>query len=197
MNQTNPPHNHQKSTAEDAPTPPAPAPAQSCRQRQLSLVQQPAAEGSLRSILLQHPSERLYLHPLGWTAQHLLFFCCKVIDQCYIHQPHSQNSLSQTTPLLQSALAYLRTLQRLIGIGSRNTESHHVFTCLGLEAQPGCRVRRGYVHILLAYFFFKIPANPLVRVLKLRYNQKPVCNLRLPLIARHNGKLQWAYVDST
>jgi len=48
----------------------------------------------------------------------------------------------------------------------------------------------------LLYFIFEVLAN-CVRTLVLKYNQKSVCRFRLPIIARHNGRLLWAYVDTT
>jgi len=196
------------SSCPDSPTPTSP---RSLRRRQRQsqpqpLRQQPAAEGSLRSLLLQHSSKRLYVHPFEWTALHLSLLCCNVIiDQLNIRQRPSQQCLSQTetprlpltrTPGIQDALDILQYLQWSDGIGDRNTYSTKLITLLGFRAQPDCQISPGYVNTL-AYSIFKTLAKYIARTLMLRYNQKSVCRLRLPLMAWHKGKLRWAYINST
>jgi hypothetical protein len=48
-------------------------------EKQYPLVEQRAAKGSLRSLLLENAGTRLYVHPLAWTAQHITLLRCRVV----------------------------------------------------------------------------------------------------------------------
>ncbi|KAH9207464.1 hypothetical protein DL95DRAFT_527895 [Leptodontidium sp. 2 PMI_412] len=137
-----------------------------------SLQQQPAAKGSLRSLLLQHSSKRLYVHPLEWTTLHLSLLCCIVIND----QLHAHHCCLSQGPWRKDALELWKELRHLKGIGFRNDHSRQLIHCLGLNTRPDCQIRPG--------------------TLALRYNQKPVCHLQLPLTAWNNKTLLWAYIDS-
>lgn len=136
------------------------------------LQQQPAAQGSLRSLLLQHSSKRLYVHPLEWTTLHLSLLCCIVIND----QLNAHHCCVSQGPWQKDALELWKELRRLKSIGRRNDHSRQLIQCLGLNAQLDCQIRPG--------------------TLALRYNQKPVCHLQLPLMAWYNKTLLWAYIDS-
>jgi len=177
----------------DTPTPSL-LPHRRQRQQPQPLRQQSAAEGSLRSLLLQHSSKRLYIHPLSWTPLHVELFCCHVtVKKLIIPRSPPQQHPSQ---YLKDALEVLDELQLLESAGlERNNHSEELITLLGSEAQLNCQIGPGYVETFVLLYFRSF-AN-CVRTLVLRYNQKPVCSFKLPVIARHNGRLLWAYIDSS
>ena len=170
----------------------APAPASSCpdtavqppplrrrrrrRQRQHQSPHPPqrqpwqhrsAAEGSLRSLLLQQSSKRLYVHPLEWTTLHLSLLCCNVIiDQLTVGHSLWGPYLEQTkTPRLQDARRALRRLLCLKAIGLRNDRSRDLITLLGLESQPDFTIDRGYDKTLgrLIFNYLLIALSGLLR----------------------------------
>jgi len=114
------------------------------------LKQQSAAKGSLRSLLLQHSSKRLYVHPLSWIPLHLELFCCYVtIKELIIPPSPPQQHSSQ---YLQNALEVLNIIRSFKGIGlQRNKYSRQLITLLGLEAQPNCQIGPGYVETLALF----------------------------------------------
>ncbi|KUJ11042.1 uncharacterized protein LY89DRAFT_722911 [Mollisia scopiformis] len=148
------------------PRPPRP------HRSQRPLQQQPAAKGSLRSLLLQHSSKRLYVHPLKWTSLHLSLLCCIVIND----QLNTDHCCLSQGPWRKDALELWPRIRRSITSSRRNDHSRTLMTYLGMNAQRDCQICSGS--------------------LAFRYNQKPVCHLQLPLMAWYNKTCLWAYIDS-
>lgn len=86
----------------------------------------PAAEGSLRSILLQHPRERLWVSPLKWTQRHLSLLSCNLIMNATKGEQSSEFKHTATTPWLTHARSALGR------INTRNSFAYHSYCCTKL-----------------------------------------------------------------
>ncbi len=129
---------------------------------QQPLQQQPAAKGSLRSLLIQHSSTRLYVHPLEWTTLHLSLLCCLVIND----QLNAHDCFLGQGPWQKDARELWKELQRSKSIGLRNDHSRQLIQCLGFNAQRDCQIRPGYVpplvHLILEFHAKDISAERLL-----------------------------------
>lgn len=113
-------------------------------------VPAPAEAGSLRRLIVDKSSDRLYTHPLRWTAQHLELLRCSVVPQDPL--PHdgpntptaiASSVIESTVPI--DVLGNLVDMRRQWKITSRNFYTRRIMRSLGTKALPRCIIGSGCV----------------------------------------------------
>jgi hypothetical protein len=181
-----------------------------CSTRRVSWTPRPKVtpeEGSMHAILIANSSQRLYIHPLEWTATHLEHLKCELRPMPL--RP-SHGTISKTAPIENGVLlggikwAYIeRTIWDIKRHGDMKQKDEEVASLITLlyRAATGLRVQR-----FVIFFARTTPHRTITDMylcsglLSFKYLLCRVVTVRVPFTCHAQQAvrgLAWAYIDET